>query len=391
MTHRLRMALVTNILSPYRIPLFNALSDFDDVELHILFFRENNPGRRWQVDRESIHFNYHILPGICLSRLKSEIFIYLNWGLWRELNRFDPDVICCGGYNYLASWELLFYSKLKRVPVFLFSGSILGSGWYKNFLAKLYKKLIIPKFDAYVTYGTKAKELLVHFGADPKQIVVGRNTVNTKEFSTRIQDLTAEEVKKERRRFMPKNIIYVGQFIQRKGVINLIKTFNMLDMPEVGLILVGDGQEKENYLQYIKANNIKNVFIEPFVQEEELPRYYAVADMFVLPSHREVWGLVINEAMTCGLPVLASKYAGATNDLVNENENGYSFDPDDVDDLAQKLRIILSDDNLRRKMGKRSIKIIKQVTPKALALKFRETAYLAMWYRRTMERSSIGR
>lgn len=374
----MKLALLTNIPSPYRVPLFNTLSGFDDIELHVIFFRESDPGRKWRINREGIHFSYRIIPGICLFYPKTEMVVYLNWGMWSELRRFDPDIICCGGYAWLASLELLMYAKLKHKPIFLFSGSILGSGKYRNSFVKLYKKFIIPKFDAYITYGTAAKDLLVHFGANPKHIIVGINTVDTKEFSTQMGNLSSDEVAKEHHRFKPKNILYVGQFIQRKGVMNLIKAFVRLDMPQVGLILVGNGPEKENYLQYIKTHNIKNVFIEPFVQKEKLPKYYAISDVFVLPSHQEVWGLVINEAMACGLPILSSKVAGATRDLVKEGENGYGFDPNDVDNLVEKLKVILYDNNLRCKMGKRSAGIIKEVTPKALALRFREAAYLAM-------------
>src|SRR5690606_20910096 len=113
-----------------------------------------------------------------------------------------------------------------------------------------------------------------------------------------------------------------------------------------------------------------NVFFEGFSQREELPFFYAVADVFVMPSLWEPWGLVLNEAMSCALPVIASSVAGATSDHVVDGVDGYSCEPANPEQLARKIESILTDDGTRRAMGQNSYKIIQNYTPEACAQGF---------------------
>lgn len=369
---RKKLILITNIISPYRIPLFNHLGKIKGIDFKVIFLAENEVNRIWRIYKEEINFSYKILNSFCFYIQSKEMPIYFSWGLWKELRRFKPDAICICGYHYLITIEALFYAKLMNIPITLWTGSHLFSGFVKNLLTEFYKRTIIPKFDSYITYGKAAKEQIIYYGANLEKIVVGCNTVDVKWFMNESKRIGKNEIREMKKKYPAKNILYVGNFIPRKGVLNLIKAFCRLQMNNVGLILVGDGVERLVYLEYIRKHQIKNVFFEGFVQKEEIVKYYKLADVFVLPSFNEVWGLVVNEAMACGLPVISSNRAGVTRDLVKDGVNGYSFNPNNVDELVEKLKFILSNDGLREQMGVKSVEIIKDKTPQNYANKILE-------------------
>ncbi|MBU3956518.1 glycosyltransferase family 4 protein [bacterium] len=368
----MKLIVITNIIAPNRIPIFNNLAKTKDIELKVIFFSENDPHRKWKVYKNDIDFNYEILKCLHFFFRAIETPVYLHWGLWRALKKYKPDAICVIGYHHMAAWESLLYGKLNNTKIILWGGSHLLSGFIKNFLTELYKKIIVPKFDSYVTYGTSAREQLAHYGAQYKKIVVGCNTVDIEWFMAKSRQISEVKRKDFKERFSAKNVLYVGDFMSRKGVFNLIKAFEKLNNKNVGLILVGDGPEKSKYLEYINSHKICNIFFEGFIHKENIIKYYKIADIFVLPSFNEVWGLVVNEAMACGLPILSSVFAGATRDIVKDGVNGYSFDPNNIDELTVKLRDLLTDDKKRIEMGQKSIEIIKYKTPAFYAEKIAE-------------------
>jgi len=134
-------------------------------------------------------------------------------------------------------------------------------------------------------------------------------------------------------------VLYVGQLVERKGVIQLLKVLDKLRDSEIGLLIIGSGPQEVKLREFCLVQNLHNVFFEGFQQQESLPHYYAMADIFILPSFKEVWGLVVNEALASGLYVLCSNRTGVAHDLIKEGWNGRTFDPHDVDQLAKLIRM----------------------------------------------------
>ena len=113
-----RLTLITEIIAPYRIPVFNALAARADTDLHVVFLAENDASlRQWLVCKDEIRFPYEVLPSL-RCRLRGQNLL-LNWGVTRALAAFRPQVILCGGYNYPASWQAAYWAKRERVPFLL--------------------------------------------------------------------------------------------------------------------------------------------------------------------------------------------------------------------------------------------------------------------------------
>ncbi|HWZ78856.1 MAG TPA: glycosyltransferase [Candidatus Sulfotelmatobacter sp.] len=135
--------------------------------------------------------------------------------------------------------------------------------------------------------------------------------------------------------------LYVGRLVAAKGIVQLLdawKIFSKDQDVQASLVLVGDGAQKEMFTQRVTERNVRGVRFVSFVQPHELPSIYHAADVLVLPTLQDVWGLVVNEAMTFGLPVICSKYAGCAADLVIEGRNGWLVDPKNQEDLVRTLR-----------------------------------------------------
>lgn len=335
-----RVVLITNIISPYRIPLYNYIYKKRDFDFKVIALAEKEENREWRLAKEKIEFDYQILPGwhLFFVRKKREIPIHLNRGVFKTLFKYKPEAVITSGYDSLAYWQAFFYCKLFKKKYILWNGTTLLSTGGVRGIRRLFKKIIIKGADKYIVYGTKAKEYLEYFGAKSKDIYLSLNTVDVGYFEREVfRYRNSKDFLAEGEKYPKVLLLYVGQLIKRKGIKQILRALSSLDDPEIGFMIVGGGPEEKDLKEFSKKNGLKNVFFEGFQQQEKLPKYYALADVFILPSFQEVWGLVINEALASGLYVLCSKYAGAGYDLINK-ENGRIFNPDDISEIIEQIK-----------------------------------------------------
>ena len=331
----MKILFITNIISPYRIPLWNYLYRAEEFNFKVVALAEKEANREWRVAKEQIKFNYQILPGFHRFIRSRELPLHLNRGLWRVLRQYKPDTIITSGYDTPAYWQALLYCKFFKKKYILWNGTtLLSVGTTGGFIGRM-KRVIVKGADRYITYGTKAAEYLVYLGAPERHIHVGVNTVDMDWFRGQVVELRQEEAFLKERAVYPKFLLlYVGQLIKRKGLFQVLKALAELNDPDIGLLVVGSGPQEEELRRFCRDQGLRNIYFEGFHQQGELPKYYALADVLIMPSFEEVWGLVTNEALAGGLYVLCSDRAGAAYDLIKEGCNGALFDPHNVEKLA---------------------------------------------------------
>lgn len=336
---KVKVLLVTNIIPPYRIPLYRYIYQGGNFDLKLIALAESEANREWQIAKDQIILNSKVLPGIHKYIRSREITIHLNWGLWTTILRYKPDIIITSGYDTFAYWAAFLYCKLFKKKYILWNGTtLLSAGRINGFIGRI-KQIIIGGADRYIAYGKKAAEYLTHMGASKGHIHVGINTVDMNWFRKKAREFYQDEnLLKERSRYPKLLVLYVGQLIKRKGIYQLLKALSELHDPNVGLLIVGSGPQGRELKEFCKDQNLENVYFEGFQQQEALLRYYALADVLILPSFKEVWGLVINEALASGIYVACSKYAGAAYDLIKEGWNGRLFDPHSIEELVILIR-----------------------------------------------------
>lgn len=356
-----KIAFIQNIIPPYMIPLFSQLAALPQVDLQVYFMAASEKNRKW-IPKLGGQFKYKVLPGFSFNFYTKDLFSYhINPSIIWELIRNDYDIISSYGYATFTSQIAFFYSKICRKPFTLWSESTINEPSFLRKVSLPLVKFMVRHSDALIACGTRAKEYLIHLGAPPEKIFIAYCTVDTDFFKWQSSELNVQRGKLRdelgiRNREV---ILYVGQLIERKGLKYLLKAYSQLkDEFDVALLIVGDGIERNELTDLCIKDSIQDVFFAGHKQLEELPKYYVISDIFVLPSTEETWGRVLNEAMACGLPVIATDKAGASADLVKEGVNGYVVEDKNIEHLYQAIKRILSHPELKQSMGSKSQQII---------------------------------
>jgi glycosyltransferase involved in cell wall biosynthesis len=361
-----RLVIVTEIISPYRIPLFNALAMHPEVNLHVVFLAETDPNlRQWQVYKQEIQFSYEVLPS--WRRRIGKFNALLNLGVGRALAAAAPDVILCGGYNYVASWQALAWARMRGVRFLLWSESNVQDLRRGFALVELLKSKFLGRCSGFVVPGRSALEYLRSLRVKEDRIFTARNAVDNDFFAG-----AAAAARKNAERWraeldLPdRYFLFAGRLVREKGVFDLLSAYAKLDERLrrcVSLVFAGDGACREELEERAAAISPGAVRFVGFAQREQLAIYYALAEMLILPTYTDPWGLVVNEAMACGLPVVVSRAAGCAADLVRDNWNGLLFGAGDVAGLTDAMGWIANHPEDSAKMGVNSFEHISGYSP----------------------------
>jgi glycosyltransferase involved in cell wall biosynthesis len=365
-----KLAIITEIIAPYRIPVFNALAKRKELDLHVIFLSENDPSlRQWRVYKEEIEFQYDVLPS--WRRGVGKYHFLLNRGVFKALNRIKPDVVLCGGYNYLASWQAVWWARSHHVPVLLWSESTASDKRSENSFVEFLKSRFLHLCKLFVVPGRASLDYLKGFGILSDRIFTVPNAVDTDLFSRMAEETRNREQQTRSELSLPSRyFLFVGRLVRAKGVFDLLQAYEQMDPEvrrEVGLVLVGDGGDRFELIEQGRRIHPGTIQFVGFVDRDGLPAFYALADALVLPTRSDPWGLVVNEAMSCSLPVIVTNVAGCAPDLVLDGWNGLTVDPQDISKLSSAMSMLATDSTLRAKMGARSRQRIESYSPDAWA------------------------
>jgi len=365
----MRLALVTEIIAPYRIPVFNELANHPEIDLKVIFLAETDPSlRQWQVYKDEIRFDYEVLPS--WRRRIGQYNVLLNSGVGACLRTFSPDAIVCGGYNYLAAWNIALWTQHNGVPLLLWCESTAHDNRRNYRGVELLKAKFLKQCGAFVVPGRSSAEYLSHLGIHEQAIFTAPNAVDNAFFAAAAERSRLYPGLRRRLDLPERYFLYSGRLVTEKGIFDLLSAYAKLKdqlREEVGLVFAGDGPQKSKLME--AAGNLRpgTVRFTGFQQREGLAQLYALADALVLPTHSDPWGLVVNEAMACGLPIIATRVAGCVADLVRDGVNGFVVPAHDPDELAAALTRFAADPELVQSMGRRSSMMIRDFSPEACA------------------------
>jgi len=365
-----KLVILTEIIAPYRIPVFNALAQRPEIELHVIFLSETDPAlRQWRVYKDEIKFRYEVLPS-WRGRFGRHNLL-LNRGLSAALNHINPDVVVCGGYNYPACWSAAYWARRHQIPFLLWTESTAFDRRSGYSLVEFTKRRFLNLCHAFVVPGKSSLNYLRELGVDEKRIFMAPNAVDTKLFSD-LSDNARRNVSQVHGRYdLPaRYFLYVGRLVKEKGIYDLWTAYALLNeeiRSKVGLVFVGDGADRYELTKRASKMDAAAIRFLGFVHREGLAEIYALADALVFPTYSDPWGLVVNEAMACGLPMIVTDVAGCAADLVQDGENGFVFSPGDVPQLGLAMTRLAADSELRVRMGRASGERIEANSPYAWA------------------------
>ena len=365
-----RVVILTEIISPYRIPVFNALAQTPGIDLHVIFLAETDATMwQWKVPKEDIQFSYEVLSH--WRRRVRGYNLLLNRGVTAALAKAKPDVVVLGGYSYIAMWRAQIWTRRRNIPVLLWSESNIGDQRKGRRPVEWLKRLFLRSCCGFIVPGRSAKRYLSSFGIPDRVIFTAPNAVDNDFFSTAARAARAQAAETRARLGLPKSyFLFVGRMVPEKGISVLLQAYERLDGPlrkRVGLVMAGDGPARAQSV--VAAARIwPGKFLFPgFLQREELAVLYGLAEALVFPTFSDPWGLVVNEAMACGLPVIATDVAGATTDLVRDGWNGRTVSPGDIDGLVSAMRQLAQDREGTQRMARNSLEHIANFTAQTWA------------------------
>ena len=342
----LRVAYLVKTLKAYRVPLFSNMQKIEGVTS--LFIFDSEPEQDEKVLLQGSPLNYQVLETIKLSWVpfvQNRFRRSLPTNIFSVLSRFKPAVVFCPEYS-VETLLAIMYGKLSGCKLIVWS-SLTTLDERITFPGQSYLRSMVRKYaDAYVCYSNLAIDYLRMYNVPEEKCFLVENCTDVQYF------LSHYRSKKRHEEGAPVRLLYVGAVVYEKGLWDLFQALSDLLHLSWTLNVVGDGNLRESLETFAKERLENRVFFIGQRLRHELPDLYNNADVVVLPSHSDVWGHVIDEAMASGCCVLASDKSIAAVSLIENGVNGYVFKTSDVPSLKRSLELLCADDSVRTEVGK---------------------------------------
>lgn len=360
----------------YFSPLFVEIAKQPDLDLLVLYCTDENvKGHIDQGFGVQVKWDIPLLDGYNYKFLKNNswkpglfkgFFGLINFDVIKVLHQERNSLFIIHGWSYFTNVLAIILGALIGCKICVRGDNPVKLETLKSKKLLVLKKIILGSFlfkfiDYFLYVGKQNKEYYKYYGVPEGKLIFTPHAVNNEMFRKEFERLKDTKIKTREELGLPNDkfiILFAGKLISVKRPMDLLEAYKLLANNNCALVFVGDGELKNEMNNFITNNNLQNVFITGFINQQEISKYYSIADIFVLPSQSETWGLVINEAMNFSLPILASDMVGAVDDLVVENTNGYIVKMGSTIELNQSMNKLLNDNKLRGNFSINSSEII---------------------------------
>lgn len=345
----IKVLILTTIMAPYRVELFEELGKKSDLTVMYEQKHDAIRNKTWYVK------GHETYDTVCLKRWNKPLQ-YLKTEVLYHLLRIKPDKVIAYEYSTITAMFLMLCCQILRIPY----GINCDGGFVQHHLIKdAIKRRFISHADFCLAGGNYAKQYLMSYGARRIQIINFTSLHDIDIVKKPVDYIEKCTLREKLGIYEDQVILSVGRIVPEKGFDILLKACSQNPM-RVGVYIIG-GKANEEYMQLIKDYDLKNIHFINFADKRLLTKYYMSADIFVLPTRGDVWGLVVNEAMACGLPIITTNQCVAGLELVDD-EGGYIVKVDDVSELQKAMRELLDDADRRKRMQLCNLNKIRDYT-----------------------------
>ena len=343
MLSKIKVAIITNVPAPYRVPVWQRVATASGIDLELIFCSHAHIDTAQKP--ADYGFSTHFLSGRYIAMKRR--FMHFDIGIWALLNQLNPDVVITTGYIPTFLFGFL-WALVRNVPHIAMTDGTANSERSLTFLHRWVRKIVLKQSVAFVGACEGSRDLFKQYDVDDQRIHLAYLCADNNKFAG---PKSAAEV----------DFIFCGRFIQHKQPMFALQVARETAIRlgrKTTLDFVGSGDMEQKLRVY--ADEIAE-FVETrfhgYATQAQLPQYYASAKVFLFPSEWDPWGVVANEACASGLPVIVSPYAGVATELIVDNFNGYICELDLAlwADAAVKL---LNDSELYRRFSENSRKIV---------------------------------
>ena len=341
--NNLSILIITNIPAPYRVPVFNRLAEYYGNNFKVFYCAHKESNRHWSIN--NIQHDFIILKGKTL-KLKRGSF-HINYDIVFHLFKYKPDIIINGGLSLtnIIAW---LYSRIFNKRHIVQSDS-----WElpEKKLSKLHliiRKIVFNKTDAFICVGKKGRAYFRSFNIADERIFNSPLAIDNVYYSKYLNKSPCYD------------LMFSGQFVDIKMPFFIIDVLQKIKENGITFkfLMIGSGPLEKEIIGRLK--NYKIDYNYPgFIQQNDLPKYYSSAKILLFPSLHDPWGVVANEAMAVGVPVITCDNAGAANDLIIDGENGYVL-PLDINIWAEKILQLLNDPIMYSKFSKNALEKVQE-------------------------------
>ena len=311
----MKVVAVIAVPAPYRNPVFGELSSTFGVNFTAIYCTNKEPLRGWKY--EITNHNHIYLKDNYKKTGDQRHFVHNNRDIWKHLIRLKPDVVIINGFNptHLYAWLYALLFRKKHI--------VWIEGWKLNDaqltpLHVLIRKLVFSYTHTYIGPGKKTAELYKSYGAKDDKIYFSPLFADNERFSKYLPFKNRQY-----------DVMFAGQIYDRKMPLFFVDVVTEIakKYPKVKALIVGNGPLQEKMISRLDQANI-DYYYPGLLPYEELPFYYASSKVFLFTTKLDAWGVVANEALAAGTPVISTPYAGCADDLVKHGKNGYVLEPD---------------------------------------------------------------
>lgn len=312
--------------TPYILDLISTLEKTIDFQIDVLFLTENH-SQQW---------NLSLKPTQLI--LKTNIIKAINQYFFKE----KYTAIFLAGWSHPVTLAFLFTAQFFRIPVLMDSDTPLLTQTQTAFYKRIIKRILYPflfRFpNIFLPGGTKQANYLKYYHVPPKKIVIEKMTIDVADIQNTLSQFPTDSHTTLRKKYgLTVNdvvFLFVGRLIERKGVDELLQAFSRV---QARCIVVGDGP-----LESTLENCSKNIIYMGRLSKLQIIEMFFISNVFVLPAHWEPWGLVINEAMAAGKPIITTDQVGCIDDLVIHGKTGLIVKSKSVSELVTAIQYFLN-------------------------------------------------
>jgi glycosyltransferase involved in cell wall biosynthesis len=375
----LRLLFITSHPIQYNAPLFSYLAKNSSYTIKVVYTLGDNLNsvvdngfgirENWNIDL-LCGYDYEFIENTSYHPSSITYLGIKNPSLIKNIKAYKPDAIIIYGWKHQSHFSVMNYFHGK-IPI-LFRGDSttlddsLGFSLRSHF-RYIFLKRVYAKVDYVLSPGTASDQYFLKSGLKQNQIIRAEHAIDNERFMYMSETDNKELLNLKSSLSINESqvvFLFAGKFIDKKNPLHLIEAFEQLKKIKnnVRLLLVGNGILEEQIKERISRLPFQNssaITVLPFQDQRQMKLLYRVANVFVLPSKSETWGLSINEALACGTPVIVSDKCGASKDLVKHEENGLVFKSDDYQDLIQKMERMCNDEFRKRLAAKATDSLVK--------------------------------
>ncbi len=356
---RLKVVYWCTIPSPYIVERLNAVAARGKVDLEVWFNARTRSFRQWEVDETQWRFEYRYLHTF---RLFSHD---VGWApLLGGANSPDvlftlySDPVFVLGWLFARMRGLRIMYLVEQTPRVLYPPK-----WWKEAL----KNFLFKRVDGLAYIGEETKKYAMQYSRESQRFAYLPHVIDVRHFSKAL-DVTPAQRQELRAKYGLKGVafMYAGRFLEWKGLDCLLESFSGLQRKmteEISLMLVGGGEGEGRLREAVAAKGIRNVVFTGFIQKRDMPRHYAAGDVFVFPTFGDTYGLVVDEAMAAGIPVICSEAAGEIRERIEDGTSGMIVPRKDPRALSAGMEKLALSPDLRRNMRDKALAWIENRTP----------------------------